>query len=395
MKIAAFLDGRADSGGGFNQALNAILQMRDIVNNKRDFMVVTTIRENVRYLELLGIRAEYLKPSISDKLMVLCALNPIAKKIQSKLKLVGTLEQYLLRQQVDLVYFLAPTLRTISLQRLNYIITVWDLCHRDTPEFPEVRLFNEFLSREQIYNHCLAQALFILVDSSVLAERIVTRYGVEYERIIIMPFSPSPFLVVEKSNNTNVLQKYGIQDGYFFYPAQFWAHKNHIRILEALLLLREKGLECRVVFCGSDKGNAKHVKQFVYDHGLSAKVKIVDFVPAADMRGLYQHCQAVVMPTYFGTTNIPPLEAWLLEKPLIYSDSFREQVGEAAICVNPDSAGELAEAMQELAESDLKCAELVRVGTDRLREVDEERKHAEELLRAALSRFEKRRRCWK
>ena len=37
------------------------------------------------------------------------------------------------------MYFLSPNSDSLYLENINYIFTVWDLCHRDHPEFPEVR----------------------------------------------------------------------------------------------------------------------------------------------------------------------------------------------------------------------------------------------------------------
>jgi len=394
LKIAIYLNSAVDSGGGFNQALNAILQMRRVAESHFDFIVVTTVYDNVHYLAQMDIQATYVKATFTDRLTAFFALGTLGRKVQRKLKIVGGLERYLLRQHVDLVYFLEPTSKALSLQKLNYIFTVWDICHRDTPEFPEVRAWNQFLSREQIYHHCLAQALLVIADSPILVDLIVARYGIDQNRLMAMPFSPSPFLENKASVNVDVVQKYNLCEDYFFYPAQFWAHKNHIRILQALLLLKKQGEECNVVFCGSDKGNLDYIRQVINDDGLNGQVKMLGFVPVEDMRNLYQHCRAVVMPSYFGPTNIPPLEAWMSGKPLIYSDIFMKQVGDAAICVDPDSAEELAMAMRKILDSDDLCDELVGKGRMRLQEITLERSTAEDQLQYALLRFEKKRQCW-
>ena len=36
---------------------------------------------------------------------------------------------------------------------LNFIYTIWDNCHRDQPEFPEVRRNNQFEKRELYLNN--------------------------------------------------------------------------------------------------------------------------------------------------------------------------------------------------------------------------------------------------
>ena len=61
-------------------------------------------------------------------------------KFLKKIEKYSPFEKKLIAHQIDLVYFLSPTSLALSLEKLNYITTLWDLCHRDNPEFPEVRL---------------------------------------------------------------------------------------------------------------------------------------------------------------------------------------------------------------------------------------------------------------
>ena len=82
-----------------------------------------------------------------------------------------------------------------------------------------------------------------------------------------------------------------------------------------------------------------------------------------DMAALYTLSAGLVMPTFFGPTNIPPLEAWHLGRPVITSDigGIREQCGDAALLVDPRSPQALASAMKQVWHDDDLCAELVRV----------------------------------
>ena len=111
------------------------------------------------------------------------------------------------------------------------------------------------------------------------------------------------------------------------------------------------------------------------------------------MRGLYEASAAVVMPTYFGPTNLPPLEAWLTEKPLIYSSHLKEHSGDAAISVNPDDVNELAIAMKKCAETE-DMSTLIEFGKLRLLQIDEQRVATEAELTNRLQQFEIIRKCW-
>ena len=55
------------------------------------------------------------------------------------------------------------------------------------------------------------------------------------------------------------------------------------------------------------------------------------------------------MASYFGPTNIPPLEALLLGVPVIASKQHTEQLGDAAVLFDPDDADELVGAIESLS----------------------------------------------
>ncbi len=346
MKVVALLEDSIASGGGFNQALNAIVQMARVTEGNFEFAVLTLIPENVPVLEGRGIRAHYFKPSFLDKIVAGFAINEFTRRVQVRLKVIGPLERKLISMGCDIAYFVAPSARPASLQCLNYIATVWDDCHRDFPEFPEVRTFGEFQRREYIYKNYLSPAYFILVDSEQLRDRLQARYGIDKAQMIVMPFAPNPMLGAQHSLSVeDALAHYSLEPGYFFYPDQFWAHNNNVRIIEALAISNAKGEIHKAIFVGGDQGNLGNIKKTIRSLGLDDQVTILGFVPPDHLRGLYLGCAAVVMPTYFGPTNLPPLEAWQLGRPLIYSRHLAEQVGNAAVLIDPDDPESIALAL--------------------------------------------------
>ena len=394
MKIVAVLESPITSGGGFNQGLNAIMQMRRICEGRFEFEVITTITENIKFLKKLGLICVLFKPTLFERVIARANRKLRWKNRHIRNENIGLLERKLIEHGADVAYFLTQTATPGSFQQLNYITTVFDLCHRDTPEFPEVRSFGEFQGREKHFKNNLAPALLVITESENLTDLVSQRYGIDRERCLAMPMSPSPFLKNEFiAEKLSVTKEYNLDEGYFFYPAQFWSHKNHVRILEALILLREAGSNFRVVFSGSDQGNRRHIENLVEHYSLHEQVKFLGFVPAEHMRGLYEGCIAVVVPTYFGPTNLPPLEAWMIGKPLVYSAHLKEHAGEAAIYANPDSAMELAEAMKAVTDPDT-AARLVKNGVLRLSQIEQQRKDSEAELISRLLQFEARSKCW-
>jgi glycosyltransferase involved in cell wall biosynthesis len=73
------------------------------------------------------------------------------------------------------------------------------------------------------------------------------------------------------------------------------------------------------------------------------------------------------MPTFYGPTNIPPLEAMALGCPVAASKIYGmpEQLGDAALFFDPRSIEGIAQAMKVLWQDDNLCAELSQKGTAR------------------------------
>ena len=59
---------------------------------------------------------------------------------------------------------------------------------------------------------------------------------------------------------------------------------------------------------------------------------------------------ALVMPTFFGPTNLPPLEAFSIGVPVIYPDlsGLRDQVEDAALLIDLNDPNTLSDCMVKL-----------------------------------------------
>ena len=84
--------------------------------------------------------------------------------------------------------------------------------------------------------------------------------------------------------------------------------------------------------------------------GLSDDVSILGYVPNEDIAALYRHALATVFVTQIGPTSIPPLEAMAVGSPLIVSDIYAmpEQVGDAALLVDPNSVEDIADKIERV-----------------------------------------------
>jgi glycosyltransferase involved in cell wall biosynthesis len=221
------------------------------------------------------------------------------------------------------------------------LVSVHDLMHRYEPGFGEYRGL-ERRSRDRHYRNLCEAAAGILVDSELGKRQVVESYGVPAEKVFPLPYAPSDHLLA--SPRVDVRAKYGLFERYLFYPAHFWEHKNHLRLLEALATLKARGVAAKLVLCGSRKNAYEGVVRRISELGLGGDVTILGYVPDEDMRSLYEEAVATVFVSLIGPTNIPPLEAMAVGSPLVVSDAYAmpEQVGDAALLVNARDSRDIA-----------------------------------------------------
>jgi glycosyltransferase involved in cell wall biosynthesis len=303
-----------------------------------------------------------------------------------------SLDEQLQAARVEFVWQLSAPGQVLE---VPYMVVVWDLQHRLQPWFPEVSANGNWQHRDSLYNAVLGRAAAVIVGTQVGKMEVERFFRVDPSRILIMPHPTPRFLDAPAEAKRSVREKYGITADYLFYPAQFWAHKNHVNLLLALKLLQSRlGRPLSVAFVGADHGNLQHAKATVERLGLTDRVHFLGFVPREDLIDLYRQAFALSYVTFFGPENLPPLEAFALGCPVIASDvsGAREQLQDASLFVDPTSPEQIAEAVVRLASEEGLRERLVDAG----RKIAQTRT-PEGFVRDALAfldRFEAVRRCW-
>jgi glycosyltransferase involved in cell wall biosynthesis len=300
-------------------------------------------------------------------------------------------EKKILVNQIDVIWFLRPAYLTME---IPYIMTLWDLQHRLQPFFPEISTNGEWDNREIIYSKLLKRASFIITGTHQGKQEIEKFYDVDSERIKILPF-PAPQFPNPNLSDEERLEKYKLPNKYLFYPAQFWPHKNHINLLRAIHLLHNQyDLNLSIVFVGSDKGNLKYIQRNVAELNLLEQVIFLGFIPQEDLAALYRKAFALVFVSFFGPDNIPPLEAFALGCPVIAAKvpGAEEQLGNAALLIEPQDEKNIAQAIKQLFEDQNLRATLIQRGLERAKQWT-----GEDYVRGIfqiLDEFETVRRCW-
>ncbi|WP_448563171.1 glycosyltransferase family 4 protein [Trichothermofontia sp.] len=300
--------------------------------------------------------------------------------------------RHIRKNKIDLVWSFTPY---CLFRDIPYVITVWDLQHRLQPFFPEVSHGKEWISRDYFFSRNIQPATYIIAGTNRGKEEIKRFYQVDSDRIRVIPFPTPKVLQVSNEKSQKIKDKYNISMEYLFYPAQFWSHKNHIGILNALKILRDDyQIVTNVVFTGSDKGNLHYVKSVAGELGLMKQVHFLGFIPREDLYALYRQAFALLFLSFFGPDNLPPLEAFSCGCPVIAADvpGAKEQLGNAAILVSPSDERQVALAIKRLKENPELRQTLISLGQQRAMQWT-----SKDYIRAVLeilNEFQTFRRCW-
>jgi len=238
---------------------------------------------------------------------------PFVTSVTHALKQIETSHQFIIRElrqvedeEADFVWFLTPHYKPV---KAAFSMTVWDLGHRVLPEFPEVSLSGwKFEQREAFYSYVLPRAAIVSTGNAHGKAEIQDFYRISPHRILINPLPVSQLLLDAMPKEASDYSK-----PYLLYPAQFWPHKNHITLIDAMHELYGFTLICT----GSDKGNQQYVEDYAKSQGI--KLFCPGFVTIEQLKWFYLNAYAVVFASLLGPDNLPPLEAAALGVPLVTS----------------------------------------------------------------------------
>lgn len=243
------------------------------------------------------------------------------------------------------------------------LATIHDLMHRYERRFPEVGNRKEFDWREWHYTNTCRWSQGVLVDSEVGKLQVKESYDVSLSKVHVLPYL-APAYLHEEGESEDSLTDYHLPEKYIFYPAQFWEHKNHKRLFQAIALLKSRLPDIKLVCVGAPKNAYVSTCRMVEQLELKDQVFILGYVSDADMTGLYRRARAMIMPTFFGPTNIPPLESMSLGCPTAVSNIYGmpEQTKGAALLFDPESIDDIASVIATLWGDDELCLSLVARG---------------------------------
>ncbi len=173
----------------------------------------------------------------------------------------------------------------------------------------------------------------------------------------VVRFSIPPASGVSFDDARKIAASYGLAEGYFFLPNQFWRHKNHEVVIEALALLERSGVRGVVAATGKAMdprapGHFEILMDRVQRDGLADRFRYLGMVPYEHLIALLRGAKALLNPSLFEGWSTTVEEARSLGVPMLLSDIpvHREQMGDGAEYFDPRDPESLAAALKAFPE---------------------------------------------
>ena len=243
------------------------------------------------------------------------------------------------RDKLDIfhaTYILPPLLPCVG------VVTVHDITYALFPEWfsPRVRATLRLL-----VPLALRQARRVIAISHNTRRDLVEHYGIPSEKIDVVYLAPRPAF-------SHRISPEPVDHPYFLYVGNVEPRKNVRTVIQAMALLRERGLSVRLVVAGKQGLHFDSTRALVATLGLADWVEFTGYVPDERLRSLYASALALVHPALYEGFGLTPLEAMVQHTPVIAAatSALPEVLGDAGLLVEALNVEEWAAAMQTLAE---------------------------------------------
>jgi glycosyltransferase involved in cell wall biosynthesis len=255
----------------------------------------------------------------------------LARRLLQRLAGKDLLAPAVNRLRPDVVHHPFTTINTRGL-RAPAVLTFHDMQHEFLPE-----LFGtaELEARRRAYGPSARAAARVIAISHHVKATLVARYGLDPGKIDVVhqahgaAFRPQGPDAVREAR-----RRHGLARPFLYYPAASWPHKNHVRLLQALRLLLDRGLfDGELVLSGIARGAQDRIEAEIDRLGLAGRVRFLGWLRAEDLPALYAAAELLVFPSLFEGFGIPVLEAMAVGCPVACSDatSLPEIAGDAAL----------------------------------------------------------------
>jgi len=354
IKIAFWFDRPQEYSGGLNYIRNLLYALSLLDEKKVQPYVFFGSKFDKRTIDSFKPLATVITTELLQRNSILWLINKIAIKLFGSLFFV---RQELKKHKISIIshagniYGRGGPLRIIS--------WIPDFQYMHLPElFPTFNVKSETKRLQRII-----QKSDVTVLSSYAALKdfinIAPKDCIEKGKVLQFVSQPSSKLLNEKeiTSLSEMEFKYKFKGHFFFLPNQFWRHKNHKIVFEAIRILRGKDVNVLMMCTGNlsdyrlnNTSHADYLKKFVNENDLEENIRILGLIDYEDVLSLMKNCIAVINPSQFEGWSSTVEEAKSIGKKVVLSNIpvHLEQSPIDAQYFSPEDADGLAKILEDL-----------------------------------------------
>ncbi|KRR23768.1 glycosyl transferase [Bradyrhizobium retamae] len=233
--------------------------------------------------------------------------------------------------------------------RLPYPAVAWfpDFQHRRLPQlFPAAARWR----REAGFRMQIASGRTVMLSSESSHRDFRKFYPGAKNEVCVVRFATGPSPAFLTANPAEIVAQYQLPEKYFYLPNQFYTHKNHQVVVDALAILAERGFDTVVCASGStedrrERGYFDEVMAGVRSRGLEKRFRHLGLIPLSHVYALLRACTALINPSRSEGWSTTVEEAKSFGVPMILSDLdvHREQTNDTASYFGTDDPATLAD----------------------------------------------------
>lgn len=193
----------------------------------------------------------------------------------------------------------------------------------------------------------------IIVPSSVTKNDLTETYGINENKISIIPWGVAPIFFERNANGFNAIKrKYKLPERYILSLGTIEPRKNFTALILAFNLLKKdkRFSDAKLVIAGPKGWSYKDTLCQIQLSPYKQDIFLPGSIARKDRPYLYQHADIFVFPSFYEGFGFPPLEAMASGVPTLVSlfSSLPELTTDAALFIDPYRPNEIAQVMAEV-----------------------------------------------
>lgn len=348
-KVAIILNIPDKYTGGLNYYKNLVYAINKVDNKSIEmFLFISSTLDN-EYVDYFSKFSTVIKTNFINQNNFISILNKIIYKLTN----ISICNEYLIKKYKVNILTHSYYVPIFSKIKISNWIPDFQYLH-----YPELWTQKELKNTLKNHLHLAKRSDSILLSSYDALKDFESKFPKYKSKTKVINFVSQP----SKNFNTNdkviheLIKKYTDNKKYFYLPNQFWQHKNHIIVLEAVSLLKSKGYDFKLICSGHMKdfrNNNNHIQKimnYVSENNLQQYVTFLGLIPYDDVLNLIYCSKALINPSFFEGWSSTVEEAKSIGTLAIISDIpiHREQSPKHVKYFDPNNAEQLSNILEDV-----------------------------------------------